>query len=280
MDRGVRDVPAITVETYGQVEDARVRAILEDIESCYRALTVPLPEAVVLALFETLRDWQAYSTRKRMEVGVVTAGEEGFLATHDAWEGFPRLNVCLERLLAQPPLLQQGALHQVVAHSVLHGRPDYYRFAIPRRLILLSRSRGVEMEVLQQVLYFVAIAIKGLEAATLLVRHGFIDDQAALALYQMEKEEDDLTVWKMARWEPRARLLYLAAQLRPLLYARPLFPHVPGLSESARAMLAHLPPETAARLHTLADTLAAQCTGDTHRDVTEALALLLDAVPE
>lgn len=280
MDCGVKDVPTIVLETYGEVPEDTKRAILGEIESCYRALTVPLPDAVVLALFETLEAWRTYSARKRLEAGVVTAGEEGFLATHDAWEGIPRLNVCLERLLAHPPLLQQGALHQVVAHSVLHGRADYYRFSIPRRLILVSRARGVEMEVLQQVLYYVAIAVKGFEAARLLALHGFIADQVALASYQMEKEEDDITIWKMARWEPRARLLYLAAQLRPLLYARPLFPHAPGLAEQAHAMLSHLPPETAARLHQLVDTLAAQCTGDTHRDVAEALALLLDTFCE
>lgn len=276
MDRGLKDVPQIEIETYGEVSEDTCRAILREIELCYRTLTVRTPDTVVLALFETLEAWRTYSAQKRLEAGVVTAGEEGFLATHDAWEGVPRLNVCLERLLCHPPLLQRGALHQVVAHSVLHGRPDYYRFSIPRRLILLSRARGVEMEVLQQVLYYVAIAIKGFEAVRLLVQHGFIDDQVALAAYQMEKEEDDVTIWKMARWEPRARLLYLSAQLRPLLYARPLFAHAPDLAEQARAMLSHLPPETATRLHELVDVLATQCTGDTHRDVAEALALLLD----
>ncbi len=269
------EIPQIVLEVYGSIPEETVQAVWREIEACYRALTVPLPEAVSLCLFDTLDRWREYAARRREEAGVITAGEEGFLTTHEAWEEVPRLSVCLERMQAQPPLVQQGALHQVVAHSVLHGRPDFYRFALPRSLIAESRARGVELEILQQILYFVAIAIKGMEAAALLVGHRFIQDQVALALYQLETKEDDIVLWKMARWEPRARLLYLSAQLKPLLYLRPLLPYAPELARAGRAMLAHLPPEEIERLEGLVEELASRCSGDTHRDVSAGLALVL-----
>jgi len=266
------------VEFHGTIPEETAQAIEQEVESCYRVLAVPLPGAVALCLFDTMERWQAYAARQRAEAGVVTAGEEGFLATHDAWQGEPRLSVCLERLQAHPRLLQQGALHQVVAHSVLHGRPEYYRFTVPRSFIAMSESRGIEPEILQQVLYFVAIAVKGYEAASLLVQHGFIEDQLALALYQLEGHEDDIALWKMARWDPRARLLYLSAQLKPLLYMQPLLPHAPSLAESGRTMLAHMPPETVERLESVVDTMATQRRGDTHHDVVIGLGLVLECL--
>ncbi len=278
MDGGV--IPQIVLELYGSVPEETVQAVRQEIEACFRALTVPLPERVNLCLFDTLARWREYAARRREEAGVITAGEEGFLTTHEAWEGVPRLSVCLERLEAQPPLVQEGALHQVVAHSVLHGRPDFYRFAVPRSLIVESRTRGVELEILQQILYFVAIAIKGYQAVSLLVKHRFIQDQVALARYQLETGEDDVALWKMARWEPRARLLYLSAQLKPLLYLRPLLPYAPELAQAGRSMLSHLPPEETLRLEGLVEELAARQSGDIHRDVCNGLSLVLGRLAE
>lgn len=277
MDSDVSPIPRISVELYGDVPAGDALAIQREIESCYEALrSLPLPAAVNLGLFATLEQWRAYAARCREEAGVITAGEEGFLATHDAWEGVPRLSVCLERLRPQPLLLQRGALHQVVAHSILHGRSDYYRFQVPRALVTASEALGLEHEVLLQILYFVSIAVKGCEAAALLAEHGFIEDQVALALYQMERREDDVQLWKMARWEPRARLLYLSAQLKPLLYLQPLLPFAPVLRAAGRGMLAHLPAEDVERLEDLIATFADNRSGDTHRDVSTGLVMVLN----
>ncbi len=275
MDGRLSPLPEISVELYGEIAADVAQAVRGEVESCFRALPGPLPAGVVLGLYDTLARWREYAARRREEAGVVTAGEEGFLATHDAWEGLPRLNVCLERLRAQPWLLQQGALHQVVAHSVLHGRPECYRFAVPRALIDTCESRGLELAVLQQLLYFVASAVKGHAAVSLLVQHGFVHDQVALARYQAEARADEVALWRMARWEPRARLLYLAAQLRPLLYLRPLLPHAPELEQAGRDLLAHLPVEVGERLHLLVGTLAAHASGDLHRDVGAGLQMVL-----
>lgn len=273
----VSPMPTVSLEVFGDISAEDALAIRQEVLSCYQALrSRPLPAAVCLGLFDTLEQWRAYAARCREEAGVVTAGDEGFLATHDAWEGTPRLSVCLERLLAQPLPLQQGALHQVVAHSILHGRPDFYRFTVPRALVEASEALGLEREILLQLLYFVSIAIKGHEAVSLLVAHGFIQDQVALAFYQLSGDKDEIALWKMARWERRARLLYLAAQLKPLLYLRPLLPYAPALESAAQAKMSHLSLEVAEKLQGLVETLAAQCSGDTHRDVRLGLVMLLN----
>ena len=277
MDGALSPLPILAIEAYGEIPVEDVLAIRSAVESCYQALrALPLPQTVAMGLFDTLERWRSYAARCREEAGVITAGDEGFLATHDAWEGTPRLSICLERLRSRPWLLQQGALHQVVAHSILHGRPDYYRFQVPKALIAATEALGWEREVLLQVLYFVSIAIKGREAASLLVEHGFVQDQIALAFYQLEKDEDDVALWKMARWEPRARLLYLAAQLKPLLYLRPLIPLAPALEGAGRIMLAHLPAEESERLEGLVAALDETRSGDTHRDVSVGLVMVLN----
>lgn len=278
MDGPVTLLPHLDIELHGAIPDDVAGTIRREVEACYEALPVALPERVILGLFDTFGRWREYAARRRAASGVVTAGEEGFLATHDAWEGIPRLNVCLERLQAHPWLVQQGALHQVVAHSVLHGRPEDYRFAIPRMLLAAGAARGLEMEVLQQILYFVAIAVKGHAAVLLLVEHRFIQDQIALALYQLSPHEDEVAIWKMARWEPRARLLYLSAQLRPLLYLRPLLPYAPELAQAGQAMLSHLPPEERQHLQDLVDILESHRSGNLHVDVSNGLGLVLSCL--
>lgn len=278
MDGHVKAIPTILLEVHGTIPDDLAGAIRHQVEVCYEALPAPLPATVILGLFDTFPRWQQYAARRRQEAGVITAGEEGFLATHDAWEGIPRLNVCLERLLTQPWLVQEGALHQVVAHSILHGRPECYRFVVPHVLLAASAARGLEQDLLLQVLYFVAIAIKGHAAVSLLVENDFVPDQIALARYQLAPHEDDEAIWKMARWEPRARLLYLSAQLRPLLYLRPLLPFAPDLLLAGREMLAHLPPEEVQRLEMLVDTLDAHRSGDLHDDVSNGLGLVLSCL--
>ncbi len=278
MDDSLVRRPIIYIETHGVVSREVAVGIQEQVRACYDALSGPLPTVVALSLFDTLARWQEYAVQRRAEAGVVTAGDEGFLATHDAWEGIPRLNVCLERLQAHSWLLQKGALHQVVAHSILHGGPEFYRFLVPRTLVERSRTWGIDVQVLQQVLYFVAVAVKSYQAVRLLVEHGFIEDQVALARYQLQSDEDDVALWRMARWEPRARLLYLSAQLKPLLYIQPLLPYAPDLEEAGRSRLEHLPHEEGQRMKSLVQQLSDQHSGDTHQDVTAALALVLETL--
>jgi hypothetical protein len=147
---------------------------------------------------------------------------------------------------------------------------------IPRDYVVLVQSRGIDIEVLQQVLYFVAIAIKSYEAVRLLVEHDFIQDQIALAHYQLTQGEDDVVLWKMARWDPRARLLYLSGQLKPLLYMQPLLPFAPDLIQAGREMLSHLPSEEVERLEALTRTLDEHHSESTHQNVTRALAHVLE----
>jgi hypothetical protein len=46
--------------------------------------------------------YQDFYQREKKELGVVTGEETDFLATHDAWRGYPRIHICQERLIRFP----------------------------------------------------------------------------------------------------------------------------------------------------------------------------------
>jgi hypothetical protein len=116
----------------------------------------------------------------------------------------------------------------------------------------------------------VATAVKGHAAVRLLVRQGSIAGQVALALHQLEATTDDIVAWQLAQAHPRARALYLMAQLRPLLSAQPLLVHAPSLAEAMRQLTAHLPATERERLQGLSRRIVAGLGDDTRADIQRA----------
>ena len=49
------------------------------------------PDRISLYLWEKEKDFQEFDAREKAELGVVTGGESEFLATHEAWRGYPRI---------------------------------------------------------------------------------------------------------------------------------------------------------------------------------------------
>lgn len=58
-----------------------------------------------------MKEFQAFFQREKKELGIVTGEETDFLATHDAWRGYPRIHVCEERLLGIPSVVSQGIIY-------------------------------------------------------------------------------------------------------------------------------------------------------------------------
>ena len=213
------------------------------------------------------------------ELGIASPLGEEFLALHDAWRGVPRITVCRERLAEVPHLVSLGAIRQQVAHSILHGSPEYYTFRFSRSLVEKSQERGLGSVALQQLLYYVAIAVKDYEVVRLLVKHGYVDCQAALAFHQLEASDDDRLAWRLARLSPVVRLICLASQLKLLLSIRPLVEKpaiAPALIQQAGAMLSFLPLEEQGKLWTLTQQIATALGDDTHQNIATALQLTLD----
>ncbi|MFQ6057375.1 MAG: hypothetical protein ACE5MB_00645 [Anaerolineae bacterium] len=271
--------PHLQLTTYGNVPSDVCQALKALIEGCYEALPAPPSPTVQVCLFDTADRLRAFLARERAEMGVGASDSEGFLASHDAWRGVPRITVCLERLAAVPPLVSQGAIRHEVAHTILHGSVAHYIFRLSRQVLARGRERGLDAALLQQLLYYVAIAVKDYEVARLLVDHGFQECQADLARHQLAVGEEDRLAWLLARRDPRARLLYFAAQLKPLLFARPLLElpaFAPSLQENIQEMLALLPEEDRGRLLQLVEGIEASLGPDSRGNIEAAFTLLLE----
>jgi len=56
------------------------------------------PPLLRITVWKAMKEFQAFCQKEKKELGIVTGEETDFLATHDAWRGYPRIHVCEERL--------------------------------------------------------------------------------------------------------------------------------------------------------------------------------------
>ena len=271
--------PELQVTIHGDIPDSFQQELRQQLEECYRRLPTSDLAVVQVCLLDTVKRLRQFLAAEHAALGIAGPLGEEFLALHDAWHDVPRITICHERLADVPPLVSSGAIRQQVAHSILHGSPEYYTFKLSRNLVEQAQKRGLAPAALQQLLYYVAIAVKDYEVVRLLVAHSYVDCQAALAFHQLETSEEDRLAWQVAQLSPVARLICLASQLKPLLSLRPLMtkPSVaPGLIQQARAMLGFLPPEEQDKLWALTQKIATVMGDDTHQNIAAALQLTLE----
>jgi hypothetical protein len=113
-----------------------------------------------IAVWKTMEKLQAFYREEKEALGVVTGEEKDFLATHDAWRGYPRVHICQERLKGVPSAIVQGVIHHEISHGLHHGIPEFYTFRFSRGLQEVGRSRGLDLPLLQQFVYLLSVAIK------------------------------------------------------------------------------------------------------------------------
>jgi hypothetical protein len=273
--------PELQFTIHGDVPSSFWQELKQQLEECYRRLPTSDLEAVQVCVLDTLERLRQFLAAEHAELGIASPLGEEFLALHDAWRGVPRITICCERLAEVPHLVGLGAIRQQVAHSILHGSPEYYVFRFSRNLVEKGQEQGLAPAALQQLLYYVAIAVKDYEVVSLLVTHGYVDCQAALAFHQLEASDEDRLAWQLARLNPVARLICLASQLKLMLSIRPLVAKpaiAPALIQQARAMLGFLPLEEQDRLWALTQQIAAALGDDTHQSIATALQLTLEAL--
>jgi hypothetical protein len=273
--------PELQFTIHGDVPHSFSQELRRQLEECYERLPTSGLEVVQVCLLDTVNRLKQFLAAEHAALGIASPLGEEFLALHDAWHGVPRITICNERLAEVPPLVGLGAIRQQVAHSILHGSAEYYTFALSRDLVQKAQERGLAPVALQQLLYYVAIAVKDYEVVNLLVTHGYVDCQAALAFHQLEATEEDRLAWQLARLNPAARLICLASQLKLLLSIRPLVAKpaiAPGLIQQARAMLSFLPLEEQDKLWALTKQIAAAVGDDTHQNIATALKLTLEVL--
>jgi hypothetical protein len=134
----------------------------------------------------------------------------------------------------------------------------------------------MEQAVLQQVLYYCAIAVKDFEVTRLLLRQDYRECQVASAQALSLPGEDDKLAWLLARCNRQARLLFFTGQLKTLLLSWPLeAAGLLSLEKLADSILGYIEPAERKALLDLAADITGQLGEDTHDNVRLTLRQVL-----
>ena len=60
------------------------------------------PSFISINIWRRMDELQCFYQKEKQELGIVTGGDTDFLATHEAWRGDPRIQICQERLKNVP----------------------------------------------------------------------------------------------------------------------------------------------------------------------------------
>ena len=175
------------------------------------------PDRISVYLWEKEKDFQEFDLREKAELGVVTGDESNFLATHEAWRGYPRIHLSLEKIRGIPEKVIQGVVQHEIGHALLHGKPEFYRFLFSEHLQETARSRGLDLPLLQQLVYLLSVALKDEEVIRLLNGWGFGLYQSQLLEYLIEDTGEEQQIWEQIKDLPALRKIAWAVFLKTLL---------------------------------------------------------------
>ncbi len=175
------------------------------------------PDRISVYLWEKEKDFQEFDVREKAELGVVTGDESNFLATHEAWRGYPRIHLSLEKIRGIPEEVIQGVVQHEIGHALLHGKPEFYQFLFSEHLQETARSRGLDLPLLQQLVYLLSVALKDEEVIRLLNGWGFGLYQNRLLEYLMEDTGEEQQIWEEIKDLPALRKIAWAVFLKTLL---------------------------------------------------------------
>jgi hypothetical protein len=176
-----------------------------------------LPPLLCITIWKTMEEFQAFCQREKKELGIVTGEEMNFLATHDAWRGYPRIHVCEERLIGIPNVIIQGVIHHEIGHALHHGTLEFYTFRFSSRLQEAGLSCGFDLSLLQQSVHLLSVAIKDREVIHWLAKIGLGSSQQILLKHIISDTEEEHHIWEVIQSSPPLRKIAFAAFLKTLL---------------------------------------------------------------
>jgi len=265
----------------GRIPWVAKREVVSVLSDCYRRFGSRVPYKVEVHIVDRESTMRDFLKEEKFRLGITTSGEEEFICAHDAWHGYPRIVICYERLAKLNKLARLGAVRHEAAHSVLHGSLEYYIFTIPEDCRNVAMIKGIDLAVLQQVLYFLSVAVKDFEATRFLVRHEYIDCQFAFALEWLQPSEEDSSIWKSVETDRQAKFIYQTALLKSTFFAHPLLalPRSKKISLEQQVLLGrrmeelveHLGEAEQRKLLQVTNIIVDGLAGDTHKNVDFAL---------
>ena len=272
----------VNVITSGGIPWSVKRELANIIRDCYRHFGSRIPYKVDVVIAERDTTARDLIKEEKFKRGLADTTDDGFICTHDAWRGYPRIVICYERLATLTRLARMGAVRHEAAHSALHCSLEFNIFRVPDDARHTAMIKSIDITVLEQVLYNVSAAVKDIEATNLLVQAGFIECQFAFALETLRISEQEKTTWKSASENRQSRFIYETSLLVPTLFAHPLLSlprsdRIPlemqvYLGRRIEEILEHLGDPERNKLLQIANIIAEGLTQDTHKNVDFALA--------
>jgi hypothetical protein len=182
-----------------------------------RADLTSTPPYLLLTIWKNNKDLQDFYRQEKEALGILTGEESGFLATHEAWRGFPRIHICHERVRGVPDPVIRGVLHHEIGHALIHGSMEFYTFRFSHRLQEMARFKGLDLHHLQQCVYYLSVAIKDREVVQWLTEIGLGSDQKSLLEYMVKDTKEERQVWVVAQRSPGIKKTAMAAFLKVIL---------------------------------------------------------------
>jgi len=241
----------VKIKTFGNVDKNLMEKILDIIAECYGRLGPPITFSVNLNIFET-------------------SGGQGFFASHDALQGKPTINIYMDRLSSLPLTVVEGGIRRQVAHSILHGSPEFYKIKFPAELRQSMHIYGLPETLATEILYGAAMAAKEFNVTRFLVECGYIEDQVAYARYMLEPTSEEMQAWEMAKNNPTAKIVYLVMTIRDISCAIPLLKN-PNLTNEIKKLLekrtSHLPENYREIIQRMVDETIQKFSEDTFKNI-------------
>jgi len=219
---------------------------------CYSRINAHVVDIVDLHIFGKSSAMNAFMSEEKRRLGISTSAfEVSFFALHDAWRGTPRIMIACDKMSSLPKLVGIGGLHHELAHTVLHGSPEYYLFAVPIFVLRLETDGVISRQIMGDLLYLASVAVKDYEVTRLLYGKGFVRDQVAYNRYFLKPSEEDQEAWKIAEGNKTARILVLVSLLKTAFCAAPLLEDQRYGTEMSRSIyksMSYLPADLSMRL--------------------------------
>jgi hypothetical protein len=175
------------------------------------------PAFISINIWRRMDELQFFYRKEKQQLGILTGQETEFLATHEAWRGYPRIHICQERVKAVPDPVLQGVLHHEISHALHHGSLEFYTFVFSNKLQETGRICGLDLALLQQCVYMLSVAIKDHDVVMWLTNIGLGFGQLHLLEYMISDTEDERRIWEVVHANAAHRKLALALFLKTLL---------------------------------------------------------------
>ena len=179
--------------------------------------TLTAPAFISINIWRGMNELQSFYQQEQQELGIATGEETDYLATHEAWRGYPRIHICQERVKDLPDVVLQSVLHHEISHAFHHGTPEFYTFRYSTKLQEAGQSCGMNLGLLQQCVYMLSVAIKDYDVVMWLTDIGLGLGQLHLLEYMISDTENERRIWRVVHSNTAPRKLALAFFLKTLL---------------------------------------------------------------